>query len=224
MSPAASSRCSPSPTRARCCSRRHAHARKQVRTMPIALLPRAVRRGCGAAGLFRHRADLSPADHLAVQAAVQRYVDSVDLQDHQRAGGHLLRGVSRMSICEAYRAGLQGLHHLSAQRRDGRRCCRGVDAGPRRCLAGARRAPTAVAARRRAGPRLMANRRRRRRLYDPAAGPAGELLGHTYKMKWPDSDHALYITINDIEQDGGGGRSRSSSTPRTWSITPGRWR
>jgi ribonucleoside-diphosphate reductase alpha chain len=24
------------------------------------------------------------------------------------------------------------------------------------------------------------------------------LEGHTYKLKWPDSDHALYITINDI--------------------------
>ncbi|HTW34223.1 MAG TPA: adenosylcobalamin-dependent ribonucleoside-diphosphate reductase [Rhizomicrobium sp.] len=28
------------------------------------------------------------------------------------------------------------------------------------------------------------------------------LLGHTYKVKWPDSDHAFYITINDIEKDG----------------------
>ncbi|MGD0190475.1 MAG: adenosylcobalamin-dependent ribonucleoside-diphosphate reductase [Rhizomicrobium sp.] len=28
------------------------------------------------------------------------------------------------------------------------------------------------------------------------------LLGHTYKVKWPDSDHAFYITINDIESDG----------------------
>jgi len=28
------------------------------------------------------------------------------------------------------------------------------------------------------------------------------LLGHTYKIKWPDSDHAFYITINDIETDG----------------------
>jgi len=25
-----------------------------------------------------------------------------------------------------------------------------------------------------------------------------ELEGHTYKLKWPDSEHALYITINDI--------------------------
>ncbi|MBF0355927.1 MAG: adenosylcobalamin-dependent ribonucleoside-diphosphate reductase [Alphaproteobacteria bacterium] len=28
------------------------------------------------------------------------------------------------------------------------------------------------------------------------------LKGHTYKVRWPDSDHAMYITINDIIQDG----------------------
>ncbi|HYD29274.1 MAG TPA: adenosylcobalamin-dependent ribonucleoside-diphosphate reductase [Azospirillaceae bacterium] len=28
------------------------------------------------------------------------------------------------------------------------------------------------------------------------------LPGETYKVRWPDSDHALYITINDIIQDG----------------------
>ena len=29
-----------------------------------------------------------------------------------------------------------------------------------------------------------------------------ELPGHTYKLKWPESEHAIYITINDIIQDG----------------------
>ena len=28
------------------------------------------------------------------------------------------------------------------------------------------------------------------------------LPGQTYKMSWPDSEHALYITMNDIVQDG----------------------
>lgn len=28
------------------------------------------------------------------------------------------------------------------------------------------------------------------------------LPGRTYKLRWPDSDHALYITLNDIVQDG----------------------
>ena len=33
----------------------------------------------------------------------------------------------------------------------------------------------------------------------------GDLTGHTYKVRWPDLDHAFYITINDIEE---GGRRR----------------
>jgi ribonucleoside-diphosphate reductase alpha chain len=28
------------------------------------------------------------------------------------------------------------------------------------------------------------------------------LPGQTYKIKWPDGDHAMYITINDVIQDG----------------------
>jgi ribonucleoside-diphosphate reductase alpha chain len=30
----------------------------------------------------------------------------------------------------------------------------------------------------------------------------GELPGKTYKLKWPESDHAIYITLNDVVQDG----------------------
>jgi ribonucleoside-diphosphate reductase alpha chain len=28
------------------------------------------------------------------------------------------------------------------------------------------------------------------------------LAGYTYKLKWPESDHAIYVTLNDIERDG----------------------
>ena len=30
----------------------------------------------------------------------------------------------------------------------------------------------------------------------------GVLPGYTYKLRWPASDHAIYVTINDIERDG----------------------
>ena len=30
----------------------------------------------------------------------------------------------------------------------------------------------------------------------------GVLSGFTYKLKWPASEHAIYVTINDIERDG----------------------
>ncbi len=37
----------------------------------------------------------------------------------------------------------------------------------------------------------------------PALIPRPEaLIGSTYKIKWPESEHALYVTINDIEEDG----------------------
>jgi ribonucleoside-diphosphate reductase alpha chain len=31
------------------------------------------------------------------------------------------------------------------------------------------------------------------------------LAGYTYKIKWPESDHAIYVTINDIEATGHAG-------------------
>ncbi|MEO1193237.1 MAG: adenosylcobalamin-dependent ribonucleoside-diphosphate reductase [Pseudomonadota bacterium] len=34
------------------------------------------------------------------------------------------------------------------------------------------------------------------------------LTGQTYKLRWPDSDHALYITLNDIQQRSADGQER----------------
>jgi ribonucleoside-diphosphate reductase alpha chain len=38
-------------------------------------------------------------------------------------------------------------------------------------------------------------------MFQPLDRPAA-LPGQTYKVRWPESDHALYITLNDIIQDG----------------------
>lgn len=40
------------------------------------------------------------------------------------------------------------------------------------------------------------------RAEEPLAPRADQLHGTTYKLKWPESAHAVYVTINDIEQDG----------------------
>lgn len=40
------------------------------------------------------------------------------------------------------------------------------------------------------------------RMFQPLDRP-GELPGKTYKVRWPESDHALYITLNDIIDDQG---------------------
>ncbi len=29
-----------------------------------------------------------------------------------------------------------------------------------------------------------------------------KVVGATYKLRWPDSEHAMYVTVNDIELDG----------------------
>jgi ribonucleoside-diphosphate reductase alpha chain len=36
----------------------------------------------------------------------------------------------------------------------------------------------------------------------PLAPRAEQLHGTTYKLKWPESAHAVYVTINDVEQEG----------------------
>src|SRR3546814_2280958 len=38
---------------------------------------------------------------------------------------------------------------------------------------------------------------------DPLARP-DVLPGRSYKLRWPESDHAIYITLNDIVQEGAG--------------------
>ena len=40
------------------------------------------------------------------------------------------------------------------------------------------------------------------RMFQPLDRP-GELPGKTYKVRWPESDHAIYITVNDIIDDTG---------------------
>ena len=37
---------------------------------------------------------------------------------------------------------------------------------------------------------------------EPLSPRADQLHGSTYKLKWPESPHAVYVTINDVEQDG----------------------
>ena len=52
------------------------------------------------------------------------------------------------------------------------------------------------------GRSCAAARARRRRLHGAAARARWRAAGFTYKLKWPGSDHAIYVTINDIEHDG----------------------
>ena len=118
--------------------------------------------------------DLSPAEHVRMQAAVQRHVDSAiskTVNVPENIGFEAFQEV----YLDAYRSG-----------------CKGCTTYRPNAITGA-----VLEVRPAAAPPV------------PAAPDAGYLLlrsdklvGATYKLRWPDSAHAMYVTINDIEQDG----------------------
>ncbi|NQW09809.1 MAG: ribonucleoside-diphosphate reductase, adenosylcobalamin-dependent, partial [Alphaproteobacteria bacterium] len=130
---------------------------------------------------------LMPRDHVVMQAAVQKYVDS---------------SISKTINCpedisfEAFRDVYRQAYALG---------CKGCTTYRPNAVTGA------VLATKREEPEqpvvpvteLGAEPRGQEiiHLMEPLDRP-GALPGRTYKIKWPDSDHAIYITLNDIEQAG----------------------
>jgi ribonucleoside-diphosphate reductase alpha chain len=126
---------------------------------------------------------LTPADHLAMQAAAQAFVDSSISKTI-----NLPRDIS----FEAFK----GVYE-EAYARD----CKGCTTYRPNDVTGAvlevkpseaGTVPVLVPAARESGVVYIAQ---------PLDRPE-DLPGRTYKIKWPGSDHAIYITINDVMQDG----------------------
>lgn len=167
---------------------------------------------------FVRAGDLTPAEHLAMQAALQPHVDSAisktincpegipfeDFKDvYVTAYGLGLKG------CTTYRPNpVTGAVLASASAASppaGDQAPEAAEPGP---SAAAPSPPgptltsvaTVTPSPERAGVVYMA----------PPLEREGVLAGYTYKLKWPASDHAIYVTINDIEQNvpGGGVRRR----------------
>ena len=140
---------------------------------------------------------LAPVDHAAMQAAVQRYVDSavsktincpVDIAFEAFKDIYLLAYDSGCKGCTTYRPNEITGAVLEA------------GAGPA--------TPPEVAAQ--SELPLQAPPTKPHDVYEaggvvymtqPLDRP-GVLPGSTYKVRWPDSDHAMYITINDVVTDG----------------------
>ena len=136
---------------------------------------------------------LEPADHLAMQAAVQRYVDSA---------------VSKTINCPES-IGFEDFKNVYA---------RAYALGCKGCTTYRPNDVTGAVLETRAEE--AADHQAELPLDAPAARPEdsfeagavvymtkpldrpGVLPGSTYKIKWPDSDHAIYITINDVIGDG----------------------
>ncbi len=117
--------------------------------------------------------DLSPADHVRMQAAVQRHVDSAISKTVN---------VSETISFEAFQD-----VYLDAWRSG----CKGCTTYRPNSVTGSVLEATPAAA---PAPLVAVPSELMRR--------AEKLTGATYKLRWPDAEHAMYVTINDIELDG----------------------
>ena len=117
--------------------------------------------------------ELSPAEHVRMQAAVQRYVDSAiskTVNVPEDIGFEAFQEV----YLDAYRSG-----------------CKGCTTYRPNSITGSVLEVKPVEPVKQSSPpepELMVR--------------SEKLTGATYKLRWPDSEHAMYVTINDIEQDG----------------------
>ncbi len=126
---------------------------------------------------------LTPADHLAMQAAAQDYVDSSiskTINLPRDISFEAFKGVYE----EAYATGCKGCTTYRPNDVTGAV----LEVKPAEAKPVAALVPTA----RESGVVYIAQ---------PLDRPE-DLPGRTYKIKWPGSDHAIYITINDVVQDG----------------------
>jgi ribonucleoside-diphosphate reductase alpha chain len=117
--------------------------------------------------------DLSPAEHVRMQAAVQRHVDSAISKTVNVPEDISFEGFQEVYL-DAYRSG-----------------CKGCTTYRPNAITGSVlevKAAEAVPPIGRSANDLMLR--------------SEKLTGATYKLRWPDSEHAMYVTINDIEQDG----------------------
>ncbi len=132
---------------------------------------------------------LAPADHLAIQAAAQPYIDSSISKTINCPADMDFAGFKDV-YAEAYRLGCKGCTTYRPNPVTGAvlSAAEPSDTGSE----AASRAPAEAEPPTESSVVYMT-----RPLDRPEALP-----GRTYKLVWPDSDHAMYVTVNDIVQDG----------------------
>lgn len=129
---------------------------------------------------------LQPGDHIVMQAAVQKYVDSSISKTINVPADTPFEGFAALYL-QAYEMGCKGCTTYRPNAVTGSVLRLSESEEP-------------------AGDATMA--------VPPVSLDAGvvymtqpldrpdALIGKTYKLRWPESDHAIYITLNDIERDG----------------------
>jgi ribonucleoside-diphosphate reductase alpha chain len=119
---------------------------------------------------------LTPADHLVMQAAAQHYIDSSISKTINCPEDIAFEDFADVYI-RAFDLGCKGCTTYRPNTVTG-------------SILSVEKKPEAASA-------PVAEQR------IPVLTPRPEtLIGSTYKIKWPESEHALYVTINDLEEDG----------------------
>ena len=131
---------------------------------------------------------LSPEDHLAVQAAAQKYIDSSISKTINVPQAISFEGFKDIYLT-AYELGCKGCTTYR----------------PNEVTGAVLSAPPEPAAPQEDEPQLPLERPRESGGIVYMTRPLDRpdvLIGQTYKIKWQDADHAFYITVNDVEKDG----------------------
>ncbi len=147
---------------------------------------------------------LSPRDHLEMQAALQAHVDS-SISKTINCPSDISFETFKDVYLEAYDLGLKGCTTYRPNAVTGAVLSRTAERLTPIVRAPASE-PATAAPEARLLPGVISPDRRGEVVY--MAKPLdrdGALAGFTYKLRWPGSDHAMYITINDMEV---GGRRR----------------
>jgi ribonucleoside-diphosphate reductase alpha chain len=136
---------------------------------------------------------LTPADHVVMQAAVQKYVDS-SISKTINCPADLRFESFKDVYLQAYELGCKGCTTYRPNEVTGAV----LEVKPAKAVAPQAELPLDTPSPKpqdifEAGGVVYMTR--------PLDRPEA-LPGNTYKIKWPESDHAIYITINDIVQDG----------------------
>ncbi len=146
---------------------------------------------------------LSPADHVRMQAAVQKYVDASisktincpeDISFDDFKDVYMMAYETGCKGCTTYRPNEVTGSVLHLKKPEAETAKAEAEAQAELPLAAP---PAAVAAK----PKDPYESGGVVYMTQPLDRP-GVLPGQTYKLKWPESDHAIYITLNDVIQDG----------------------
>ncbi len=137
---------------------------------------------------------LTPADHLSIQAAAQKYIDS-SISKTINVPADMSFDTFKDVYAQAYVLGCKGCTTYRPNAVTGSVLEAPPGAAPSQLpidRADEPLLPFSLPEQRGGGVVYMTR---------PLDRP-DVLLGQTYKIKWLDSDHAFYITVNDIEKDG----------------------